>query len=116
MRSTYLVDYNVLPSKLLQMSLLSQNHFVTGNADIEFLINKPIVDKCVALIFGSLKNQNVDLRRPFGKLSLPVVERRFWDRDQMRASDTHDMSQIPEERNSLQSLAQTHLICQNSGY
>src|ERR1700712_513880 len=89
---TNLVNNDVLPSKLLQMCFFSKNHLVTRNADIKLLINETLVYQSVALILGSLQNQNIDFWSPLGKFSLPIIERRLRDSNQMRACDSHNMS------------------------
>src|SRR6478609_10305134 len=96
-KTTYFVDDDVLPSKFLQMRFLSKHHFVTGNANIKLLVNKPIVDKVLSFIFGTLKHQNIDLGCPFGKLSLPVIERGLGHNDQVWPSNVKDVSQVAKK-------------------
>jgi hypothetical protein len=49
-----LVDDDVLPSKLLQVRLLTKNHFVAGDADIELLVNESFLDELGTVILVAL--------------------------------------------------------------
>ncbi|KAI6752645.1 hypothetical protein HG530_013397 [Fusarium avenaceum] len=80
--------------KLLQMRFLSQHHLVTRDANIELFVNESLIDEVLSLVFGTLKYQNVNFRCPPGKLSLPVVEGRFGNNNQVRSSDVKDVSEL----------------------
>lgn len=96
------------------MRLFAEDHFVTGDADVELLVHQAIVDQLVTLLLGSLKNQHINFGRPLGKLALPVVESGLGDDDQVRTGDADDVAQVAEEGNGLQRLAETHFISQNT--
>lgn len=110
----YLINDDILPSKLLQVRFLPENHLVTGNTDVEFFIDQPLIYEVMALVLCSLQDKYIYLRCPFGKLSLPVVQSRFRDSDQMRSCNAHDVAKISQECNSLECFAESHLIGQNT--
>src|ERR1700722_18253599 len=91
---TYLINNDILPCKLFQMCFLTQNHLVASDTHIKLFVNKSVVDQRMSLILGALEDQDVDLRSPPSKLSLPVVQRRLGHSYEMRAWNVHNVSKV----------------------
>ena len=106
----HLVDDDVLPRESLQMLLLSQDHLVTGDTDVELLVDEPVMDELLALVLGALQDEHVNVGSPLLELLQPVVQGGLGDDDQMRTQHGPKMAQIANQRDSLQSLPQSHLV------
>jgi len=61
-----------------------------------------------------MEHKGLDRRAPLGKLVIPVQEGRLGNHHEMRPADILVVLQVAKERDSLEGLAKTHLVCQDS--
>ncbi len=62
----------------------------------------------------SLVDDDADVRRPLFKFQGPVRDCREWDHHQEGALNSLGLDQVAEQGDSLDRLAQPHLVCQDS--
>lgn len=104
---------NVLPVNLAESRLVVQNILVGGQHHIELIIFE-MLSEDRTLAFLALVDDNSDIRSPGGELFHPVVNRSEGHYSQERSVIPFLTNEVGEERNSLYSLTQAHLVSQNS--
>jgi hypothetical protein len=81
------VDDDILERKFLQSSLFDQAHFVRSNTDFEILRNEPASNNFRAFFFGAGQSDNVEIRGPLLEFTMPVLEGRLGDDNEVRPRD-----------------------------
>ena len=79
------VDDDVLPAESLDGRLLAETYLIRRNEDVEVARQDVLLDDGVALLFGALKDDDLEVWAPLGELSRPVVERGLWNADEVVA-------------------------------
>src|SRR6266567_6399286 len=105
-----LVNDDVLEGKLLQRRLLDETHLVRRNADFEILRNKSSGDNLRTFVLRARECDDPKVGSPLGELACPVLERGFWDDDEMGSGNVAVVLEVGEEGDGLESLAQAHLV------
>ena len=108
------VDDDVTPMKLLQRSLLLDDHFVRRHAHVETARHQKLGLLRLALFGVSVKLERANHRTPTLKLVHPVTERGFRHDNHVRSGNTPVFGEVTEKRNRLQRLPETHLVRQDA--
>mmetsp|Transcript_15987 Transcript_15987/g.36869 ORF Transcript_15987/g.36869 Transcript_15987/m.36869 type:complete len:311 (+) Transcript_15987:781-1713(+) len=115
-----LVNDQVLPGNLAKGSLLLQHGFVRANKCIEAVLAllglQEGITSLRALILGAAHAHSVDRRRPLAKLFYPVPHDGLGDDDNMWACHATGLAKVCQERDGLESLSQSHFVCENTIY
>ena len=92
-----LINCDVFEGEFLERGLLDQTQLVCGDADFEVLREEPIGDDFCALLLSTCQDSDIEVWGPFFKLPRPILERRFWDDDQMRTVIVSVVFQVRQE-------------------
>lgn len=100
-----LINDDILEAELLEYTFLDQADFVARYADLEFLRQKAASNNFCALFLGAREKGNVEVRSPFLEFARPVLQRRFWNNDKVKARDRALVLKVSEEGYSLEGFA-----------
>ena len=100
-----LINDDILETELLEYTFLDQANFVARDADLEVLRQKAACDNFRALFLGAREKGNVEVRSPLPEFTRPVLQRRFWNDDEMKARDRALVLKVSEEGYSLEGFA-----------
>ena len=107
------IDDDVLPVQLAQGRLIVQDVLVGRNDDVELLVFEEL-GECRPLVLLTLVGDNTDGGGPLCELGNPVLDRDQRHNDKVWALVSLISNEICEEGDSLDGLAETHLVGQDS--
>lgn len=108
------INNNIPPLKFLQGTHAYSNTFKSGYADIKFARLQLVLKNRFSAFFPSYQVAHLNLRTPLSEFVHPVANYRFWHDYQMIALNLLKFSEKANQRNSLNSFSEAHLISQNS--
>jgi hypothetical protein len=108
------INNNILPLEFLQSTHAYSNTFESGYTDIKFARLQLVLKDLFSAFFPSYQVAHLYLRTPLSELIHPVANHRFGHDYQVIALNLFKFSEEANQRNSLNSFSEAHLISQNS--
>ena len=111
-----LIQDQVVPISLLNESeaLIFQQSIVCCHYHIKSSWFEIVLDYLSSALHCWFQVHSLKMRSPLPKLIHPVGNSWFWSNDNVRLLVSHGLTHIRDDRNSLDGLAHSHVVCQNS--
>jgi hypothetical protein len=103
--SVRLINDDILETELLEYTFFDQADFVARDADLEVLRQKASCDNFRALFLGAREKGNVEVRSPLLEFARPVLQRRFWNNNKVKARGRALVLKISKEGYGLEGFA-----------
>lgn len=109
-----LIEDHIVPLLPAKDGVVSDCDLVTRDADVKTVQFGPSFPLLLAVLGGAEVGHDLEGRTPSLKLDFPVHEDGGGYDDEVRPPDALLDSQMGQQRNGLDGLAQTHLVCQDA--
>ena len=109
-----LVENEVAPLLPPEDVLILHHQLIARDADVEGVLLRPPETLLLPLLLAPIVRHNLECRRPFFELNLPVEHHRCRHYDQVRPPDPSLDGEICQHRDRHERLTQPHLVCENT--
>lgn len=107
-----LVNDNIMELDLFEVIETNSHTFKRSNYDIKLSRRDTLLNNVLSLFFCCNKLDNSTTGQPFSELILPVTQSDLWRDYNMWPFDFFEFFNKGDDRNSLDSFSQTHIISQ----
>ncbi len=108
------VENQIDPRLATEDVLIGKHELIARDADVEAVLGVPANALLFAFLLTAVIGENLETGQELLEFDLPIEHDTGWGYHEMWAPNAFVASEMSKERDSLDGLAQTHLVCKNA--